>query len=67
MTYATIAANMAPFVRIGLYVITGWLGSSVLDPETVSLIREEPAILAGITGAFAAGWYALAKWRGWAK
>ena len=66
MTYATIAASLAPFVRIALYILTGWLGSTFLDPDTVSLIRNDPAFLALVTGGIAAVWYGLAKWRGWA-
>ena len=59
------AADFAPFIRIALYVLTGWLGSAWLDPETVDLIREDPALLAAISGAVAGVWYAVAKWKGW--
>lgn len=59
------AAQIAPFVRIALYIVTGWLGSGWIDPETVDLIRGEPAVLAVISGGVAAIWYAAAKWRGW--
>lgn len=61
------AADLAPFVRIGLYAITGWLGGAFLDPDTVAYIRDDPGVLMAVTGAVAAGWYALAKWRGWSK
>lgn len=66
MTKAERIARLAPLVRIALYVLTGWLGSSFLDPATVSLIRDDPTLLALITGGVAAVWYGLAKWRGWA-
>ena len=56
--------TLSPFVRIGLYIVTGWLGSSYLDPETVAIIRD-PETVALVTGGVAAAWYALAKWRGW--
>ena len=59
------AAALAPLVRIALYVLTGWLGSSILDPETVELIRKDPELLMAISGGIAAGWYAVAKWKGW--
>lgn len=58
-------AKAAPFVRILLYLLTGWLSGSILDPETVELIRNSPELLAAATGGVAAVWYALAKWRGW--
>ena len=58
------AAELTVAVRIALYVITGWLGASWLDPETVALIRD-PETVAVITGVVAGGWYALARWRGW--
>lgn len=56
--------SLAVFVRIFLYVVTGWLGSSFLDPETVELIRH-PETVAVVTGLVAAGWYGAAKWAGW--
>jgi membrane protein DedA with SNARE-associated domain len=59
------AAQLAPFVRIGLYLLTGWLASGWLDPATVDLIRDDPALLSLISGAIAAAWYSIAKWRGW--
>ena len=65
MTATEYGAAAAPFVRIALYVITGWLGSEWLDPATVNLIRTDPALLAGISGGIAVVWYCLAKWRGW--
>ena len=65
MTIADIAASAAPFVRIALYVITGWLGSEWLDPETVELIRTDPTLLAALSGGVAAVWYLMAKLRGW--
>ena len=61
MTIGTLGV----FVRIFLYAVTGYLaGSAWLDSETVELIRH-PETVAIITGAIAAAWYALAKWRGW--
>lgn len=59
------AGDAAPFVRIVLYLLTGWFGSSWLDPETVDLIRTDPALLALLSGGVAAVWYAVAKWKGW--
>lgn len=59
------ADAISPFVRIGLYILTGWLGGSILDPETVDIIRTDPAILMAISGGVAALWYALARGKGW--
>jgi membrane protein DedA with SNARE-associated domain len=59
------AAQIAPFVRIGLYLVTGVFAGEALDAETVDLIRTDPALLALLSGGVAAVWYALAKWRGW--
>ena len=59
------AAQVAPFVRIGLYIVTGWLAGGWIDPETVDIIRGDPAVLAAISGGVAAVWYGVAKWRGW--
>lgn len=65
MNTAEIAASAAPFVRIFLYLITGWFGSAWLDPETVQLLRTDPSLLVFLSGGVAAVWYAIAKWRGW--
>lgn len=65
MKTSEVAAAAAPFVRISLYLLTGWLGSAWLDPETVEIIRTDPALLAGISGGVAGIWYLIAKVRGW--
>jgi len=58
-------ANLAPFVRIGLYVLAGYFyASDPTDPIAV-MLRTDPALLAAVTAAVAGGWYALAKWGGW--
>jgi membrane protein DedA with SNARE-associated domain len=66
MSIAETSASVAPLIRILLYIITGWLGSAWLDPETVDLIRTDPALLASLSGGVAGVWYAIAKRRGWA-
>jgi membrane protein DedA with SNARE-associated domain len=65
MKLADIAAAVAPFVRIGLYIATGLFAGDALDAQTVDLIRTDPALLAAISGGVAAVWYGLAKLRGW--
>ena len=58
------AGALAVFVRIALYVVTGWLAGAWLDPETVDVIRH-PETVAVVTGAVAAAWYGAAKFFGW--
>ena len=66
MTKLERAAAVAPFVRIGLYVVTGmFAGASWLDQETIDLIRMSPEVLAVLSGVVAGVWYGVAKWRGW--
>jgi hypothetical protein len=61
MTIGTLGV----FVRIFLYGVTAiFLREAWVDDATVELIRH-PETVAIITGAIAAAWYALAKWRGW--
>ncbi|MEO0720847.1 MAG: hypothetical protein AAFY43_01725 [Pseudomonadota bacterium] len=60
-----LAAKAAPFVRIFLYLLTGWLASKGWDQEALELVRTDPAVLSAITGGGVAVWYLLAKWRGW--
>lgn len=60
-----LATQLAPFVRIGLYLLTGWLASKGWDGEALDIVRTDPAVLATLTGGVVAAWYGLAKWRGW--
>lgn len=65
MNISEMTAAAMPFVRIALYILTGWLGSAWLDPETVDLIRTDPALLAAISGGVAGVWYLAARVKGW--
>ena len=60
-----MAAAAAPFVRIGLYIVTGFFAGEAIDHETVDLLRTDPALLALLSGGVAAVWYAAARWKGW--
>lgn len=57
--------TLAPFIRIGLYAVAGYLAGQGADQWVVDYVRTDPELLAAVTGAVAAGWYAIAKWRGW--
>jgi membrane protein DedA with SNARE-associated domain len=67
MTPAEMAAAAAPFVRIALYIVTGFFAGGALDNPTVDLIRTDPALLAALSGGIAALWYALARRKGWQR
>jgi hypothetical protein len=54
---------LTPFVRIALFVFTGFLLGST-EHQLVSIIAFDPELVASVTGAVVALWYAYAKWRG---
>lgn len=59
-------AALTPFVRIVLYLLTGWLFADPNHPAA-SIITEDPQVLALITGGIVAAWYALAKYFDWQR
>jgi hypothetical protein len=60
----TVSA-LAPFVRIGLYLLAGWLSGLGMDSHTAEFLRYDLELLAAVTGGLALAWYWLAKRRGW--
>lgn len=60
-------SDIAPFVRIGLYALAGYLAGQGADSWIVEYIRTDPDLLAAAVSVVAGGWYALARRRGWAK
>ncbi len=59
--------DISPFIRIGLYLLAGYLGGLGVDPEAVGIIKSDPDLLASITVAFTLIWYALARHFGWGR
>lgn len=62
----------APFIRIALYILAGWLAGRGLPPEAVTIITSDPAVLAIASEALAAVvagvallWWRIAKRFGW--
>lgn len=65
MTTKDLTAHLTPFVRIALWALGGYLSGLGADNWLVTFIRTDPGILASTAFGLAAGWYAIAKWRGW--
>lgn len=66
-------SELIPFIRIGLYIAAGWLGSAGLPPDAVTIITTDPAIvdvLSQASAALVAGltiiWWRIARLFGWA-
>jgi len=59
-------AALMPFVRIGLYFLTGWLFADPSHPAA-TIITEDPQVLGMITGAIVAAWYFAARRLGWER
>lgn len=59
--------NLSPFIRIGLRILGGYLIGRGLASEEDLWIFTDPELVGALSIAASEGWYALAKWRGWAK
>jgi hypothetical protein len=60
-------AELAPIVRIGLFVFGGWLQAQGTDSAVVEYVRTDPQVLSyAVLGATAA-WYAVAKKLNWKR
>lgn len=63
MSKTEMIMALTPFVRIALFMLTGFLLGSP-DHPLVAMIALDPDMLAAITGGIVSLWYILAKWRG---
>lgn len=59
--------ELFPFVRIGLWVVAGYLAGQGADSWIVEYIRTDPDLLAAVVGVIVSAWYAAAKKFGWSK
>lgn len=59
------AANLAPFVRILLWALAGYLAGQGADSWLVVFIQSDPGLLAAVVSILTGLWYALAKKKGW--
>lgn len=62
-----MTGNIAPFVRIALRILGGYLIGRGLAGEDDMRLFTDPELVGAVTIAVSEGWYALAKWRGWSK
>lgn len=65
--------EFTPLIRIGLYMLAGWLSSHGLPKEAANIISNDPMMLELATQAVAAGiaivtmiWWRIAKKLDWA-
>lgn len=66
-------SEFQPIIRIGMYLLAGYLVNNGLPPDLAAMITTDPAILEMLSvalGALVAGmapvWWRVAKWLGWA-
>jgi len=60
------SVDIFPFVRIALYLFSGWLAAQGANPDVVAFIKMDPQLAASITAAVTAVWWQIAKRKGWA-
>ena len=63
----TPVADLAPFIRIALFVLGGYLTGQGYDENLIRFIQTDPELIGAIILALTGGWYALAKWLGWKR
>lgn len=59
--------DLAPFVRIGLFILGGYLAGNGHSNAFVNYIQTDPELIAAITLAIPSAWYAIAKWFDWKR
>jgi hypothetical protein len=67
MEKAKLIAELAPLVRIGLFIFSGWLSAQGYDSEVVQYIRTSPEVAGMVLGGITALWYAAAKLWNWTR
>ena len=60
-------ADLAPLIRIALFVLGGYLTGQGYDENLIRFIQTDPELVGTIILALTGGWYALAKWLGWKR
>jgi hypothetical protein len=65
-------SEITPLIRIGLYILAGWLSSHGLPPQAANIITTDPALLELVAQGVAAlvafltlAWWRIAKRFGW--
>lgn len=61
-------ADLQPLIRIGLYILAGWLAGYGLPPQAAAIISTDPAVLelvsqiiATLVTAASLWWWRIAK------
>ena len=67
MEQTKVVAELAPLVRICLFVFSGWLSGQGYDSEVVQYIRTDPEVAAMVTFGITAAWYGAAKLWNWKR
>lgn len=67
MDKVKLAAELAPIVRISLFIFSGWLSQQGYDNTVVQYVRTSPEVAATVVGGVTALWYAAAKIWNWKR
>ena len=60
-------SELAPLVRISLFILGGWLAGKGVDPTITSYIQTDPEVLSTVLLATTGAWYAAAKLLNWKR
>ena len=67
MDKVKLVAELAPLVRISLFIFSGWLSAQGYNSEIVQYIRTDPEVAGMVLAGVTAVWYAAAKLLDWKR
>ncbi|MHA3913832.1 hypothetical protein [Halovulum sp. GXIMD14793] len=59
-----LALDLTPWVRVALYLISGWLAGQGANQGLVTYIGTDPEFIAAAAGLVALMWWRIAKRKG---
>ena len=59
--------DISPFVRIGLFILAGWIQGEGVNNPLVTYISTDPDLLAATVFGLTSAWYAAAKYFDWTR
>jgi hypothetical protein len=67
MEKVKVISELAPLVRIGLFIFSGYLANAGYDNTIVQYIRTDPEVAGMVLAGATALWYAAAKIWNWKR
>jgi hypothetical protein len=59
--------DIAPFIRIFLFILGGWLQGQGFNSDVVTYIKTDPQVLSAVILVATGAWYGAAKIMDWKR